>query len=138
MTLRTFSRNLLARGYVKSAHPAFYTHYFTSANKGIVVDNMHGGAYRLFLGVNCIPECCPFTTEIAKKHIDAESPWFEYVEREEKDDALDRCWQWLESVGFSFLADPFSRELHRWITEEHILIRGQGIIPIPRVRKLPP
>jgi hypothetical protein len=57
---------------------------------------------------------------------------------DQKGEALDRCWRWLQTVGFGFLADPFSKELHCWITEENILISDRGvIIPVPRVMKLP-
>jgi hypothetical protein len=138
MTLHGFTKNLIANGYVRAEHPCFYGHYFISGVKSVIVDNVRGGAYRLFLGLNCIPADYPATAAIARQQIDAESPWFDYHGKEQKGDALDRCWQWLQSVGFSFLADPFSRELHTWITGERILIRDGGvIIPIPRVRKLP-
>jgi len=138
MTLHTFTNNLVANGYAQAEHPCLYSHYFASGSKSVIVDNVRGGAYRLFMGLNCIPACYPRTAALAQQQIDAESPWFHYHGKEQKGDALDRCWQWLQSVGFPFLADPFSRELHRWITEEKILIRDRGvIIPIPRVMKLP-
>jgi hypothetical protein len=138
MTLHTFTKNLLANGYVPAEHPCLFSHHFTSGSRSLVVDNVRGGAYRLFLGWNCIPACHPATAAIDQQQIDAESPWFEYDGKEQKSEALDRCWQWLQSVGFPFLVDPFSRELHRWITEENILIRDRGvIIPIPRMMKLP-
>jgi len=138
MTLHIFKRNLAASGYAKAKHPCHYSNYFTSGSKAIVVDNLRGGAYRLFLGLNCIPACYPAKAAVSKQQIDAESPWFNYFGEEQKSEALDRCWQWLQIVGFPFLADPFSRELHRWLSEEKIKIRDRGvIIPIPHVMKLP-
>jgi hypothetical protein len=138
MTLHTFAKNLAAVGYVHAEHPCHYGHYFTSDTKSVVVDNVRGGAYRLFLGLNCIPACYPARAALAARQIDAESPWFEYRGKEQKSDALVRCWEWLQRVGFPFLSDPFSRDLYRWITEEKILIRDRGvIIPIPHVMRLP-
>src|SRR5262245_32914053 len=99
MTLKAFVKNLIASGFVETAHPCGYSHYYTSDQRGIVIDNVKGGAYRLFLGLNCIPASYPPTAALAKKQIDAESPWFSYVEKEEKGDALQRCWQWLQTIG---------------------------------------
>jgi len=138
MTLNLFIKNLVECGYTKAEHPCLYSHYFTASQKAIVVDNVRGGAYRLFLGVDCVPASYPARAAIAERQIDAESPWSDYHGKAEKTEALDRCWQWLRTVGFLFLADPFSRELHKWITDEKILIRDRAvIIPIPRVMKLP-
>lgn len=138
MTLQAFTNNLIANGYSKADHPCLHSHYFTSGNRAVVVDSVRGAAYRLFLGLNCIPASYPATAEIAKQQIDAESPWFHYSGPEQKSEALDRCWQWLQTIGFSFLADPFSKELHRWLAEEKIKIRDRGvIIPLPHNMKLP-
>jgi len=138
MTLQTLTKNLIATGYSRATHPCLYTHYFTSGDKALVIDNVRGGAYRLFLGLNCIPACSPATAAISRKQIDAESPWFKYRGTDQKGEALDQCWHWLQTVGFGFLADPFSRELHRWATEKNILIRDGGVtISVPRVMKLP-
>jgi len=138
MTLLAFTKNLAASGYTRGEHPSGYSNYFTSESRGIVVDNVRGGAYRLFLGLDCIPAIVPGTADISRKQIDAESPWFKYHGTGQKGAALDSCWHWLQAVGFPFLAAPFSRELHRWVTEENILIRNRGvIISIPREMKLP-
>jgi hypothetical protein len=138
MTLHLFTKNLVANGYSQAKHPCLYHHYFVSGSRALIVDNVRGGAYRLFMGVNCVPACHPPAAAISQRQIDAESPWFRYRGTEKKSEALDQAWHWLQTVGFPFLADPFSRELHRWITDENILIRDKGgIIPIPHVMRLP-
>jgi len=103
-----------------------------------VVDCMKVRSYRLFLGLNCIPADHLGTASVAHGQIDAESPWFRYRSTEEKDQALLACLRWIDEVALPFLSAPFSKELHRWVTEDKILIRDKGvIIPIPRTMKLP-
>jgi hypothetical protein len=125
-------------GFTRSEHPTGSPHYLTSGSTGILVDCMKVRSFRLFLGVKCVPGSYPSEAAIEKGQIDAESPWFQYREAEDRDQAVANCLRWIDEIGMPFLADPFSKELHRWITEERILIRDRGvIIPIPRVTRLP-
>ena len=138
MTVKRVSSHLQKLGFACSQHPCGYTDYFTLGEKSIVVDSMKVRSYRLFLGLNCIPAAHPASASFAEGQIDAESPWFTYRSPEGKEEALSACVKWIDDVALPFLSAPFSKDLHRWITEDKILIRDRGvIIPIPRTRKLP-
>lgn len=138
MTAKRISSHLESLGFSRSPHPCHYADYFTSGAKGVVVDGMKVRSYRLFLGLNCIPAEYPAVAAIARGQIDAESPWFTYRDLKTKAEAILACVRWIDQVGLPFLSAPFSKELHRWVTEDRILIRDEGvIIPIPKVMKLP-
>jgi hypothetical protein len=138
MTAKRICKHLEALGYSQTPHPSGYSAFYTFGPKGIVVDSMKARSYRLFLGLNCIPATHPGSASVALGQIDAESPWFEFRNPEEKERITSDCIHWIDTVGLPFLSDPFSKELHRWITEDKILIRDNGVIlPIPKVRRLP-
>ncbi|MEZ5324633.1 MAG: hypothetical protein R3F19_06190 [Verrucomicrobiales bacterium] len=141
MTPVQFGKRLETEGFERTRHPLHYDRCY-NRNRGdhleaVILENVKGGAYRMHLGWNCTPFIEP-TPRIADGKIEAESPWFEYVEQSEKSETLDRVWNWLVTTGFEFLADPNAKELHQWITEENILVRdGDAVIQIPRERRLP-
>jgi hypothetical protein len=138
MAVKRITSHLERLGFKKSAHPCHHSHYFTLGSQGVVIDCMKVRSYRFFLGLNCIPGTYPHVASIQRGQIDAESPWFIYRNPGEKEQAISACVSWLDDVGLPFLAAPFSKELHRWVSEEKILIRDKGIIiPIPRVVRLP-
>jgi len=138
MSPETFKKKVFEIGFSLSKHPCLYSRYFVSGTKSLILDNVKGGAYRLFLGVNCVPACQPSTADTQMHQIDAESPWFRYRDESSKREALGECWEWFQSVGIPFLNNPFAKELHMWISEHNILIRHKGVvIPVPRVRRLP-
>jgi hypothetical protein len=69
--------------------------------------------------------------------IEAESPWFEYFPHDDLGDpaedglmdkptALNACWQWLETVGLQWLADPTSKSADEWRREHNILVKGDA------------
>jgi hypothetical protein len=138
MTLNRFKIEISKAGYTISPHPCGFNSYFVNAPKSLILDNVRGGAYRIFMGRGAIPANHPATASVALQQIDAESPWFQYHGPTEKTDALQCCWDWLCKIGFPFLDNPFCRPLHEWTSEYKILIRDRGvIIPIPRARILP-
>jgi hypothetical protein len=138
MIAKQITAHLERLGFTRSEHPTGSRHYLTAGSSGILVDCMKVRSFRLFLGVKCVPASFPSLASIEKGQIDAESPWFQYRGAEDRDLAVSNCLRWIDEVGLPFLANPFSKELHRWITEDKILIRDRGvIIPIPRISRLP-
>ena len=141
MSPSQFGKRLGEVGFEQFAHPSNYRHAYRRSKDGrsecVILDSVRNGAFRFFLGWNCIPQS-PRPASIANSEIEAESPWFEYVEADERSEALDRAWDWLSTTGFEFLADPHRKQLHLWVSDDRMLVRDEGtIIPVPSVRRLP-
>ena len=89
MSPAQFNKALQALGFVRFEHPLKYptlTRELVGRHQFVIRDNVRGAAWRIYLGYNCIP-CLEPQDSRGPDAIEAESPWFQYVETEEKGEA---------------------------------------------------
>jgi len=127
MTHAQLIKLILAQGFERTGH-ALAPNYFTRGETGIIIDYSHG-AFRFVLGFRRLP-WGDLEPDLLRGEVEGISPEFYFFDREGKSTALDEAWAWLESTGFRFLEDPHVKELHRWVTEDKMHLRGV-IIPRP-------
>jgi len=97
-------------------------------------DRMRGGQIRLWLSNDVRPGIVP-PQVTGDKPIEGESPWFP-ADDDRLDEAITNAGEFLQSVGFRWLADPYAESPTEWRTSHGILTRDYRevsvvLTPIP-------
>lgn len=131
MTARQFETRISEHGFDRFEHPLRYPTWRRTVDgveQFVSRDNVRGGAFRLFLARNCVPALDLQREWNGLDPIEAESPWFSYVDAMERPAALDACWEFLSTRGFEWLADPQKLSPTDWLFRHNINIKGGEII----------
>ena len=136
MNKREFEERLASRAYARLKHPLglrTFVRTWQGRSQYVCLDHAGGLAYRLHLGLDCLPLV---SNRPGGPGVEAESPWFEFIDSTEREDALDRCWEFFEVTGQRWLDDPSELTADQWREGYDILTRGAEYQP--RRGKLPP
>ena len=138
MTLREFSKELIAHGFaVDAENKKRFVRVQNGITQYVAKESIRGSAWRLCMAVGQIPTNWPMVELHASKSAewrDAESPWFYYYTEpapdeslnsqcDTKDAALRKCFDWLIRTGTMWLENADARADDRWRIDYNILVR---------------
>jgi hypothetical protein len=143
MTPSSFKKRLCEHGFAFVRNATFgdrFTRGQDDVKQHVARDTVRGGGWRLFLAVGDVPEVWPtsdLSGEARNVWVEAESPWFNYftdldpsdpedAQFDTREAALDKCFDWLTTIGFEWLTDPWARSLEDWRKTYNILIKRQA------------
>ncbi len=142
MTRRDFERLLRHHGFIRERTPAGAVRWHRAGEargQYCVLENVRQGDWRLFLAVGLPPADWPMSSldRSASAWVEAESPWFAYFNDldpsdpddarfDNKERALQRCADWLFSVGMKWLDAPESKSPPACRTDDNVLVRFNG------------
>src|SRR6266850_403802 len=99
------------RGFIARVGSQRGPRFITKDGRSVTYDRMKTGTLRCFLSLG-IPA-----------YLDAETPWWETGREESVESAVAASWNFMQSVGFSFLARPEQMTLTEWRERHNLLIR---------------
>lgn len=137
MTPTLFKKKLYDHGFdfIKSASSNCFTRSINGIQQHVSRDSVRGGAWRLFLAVGNVPEGWPvIDVHAVQTWVAAESPWFNYLtdldptnpldtQCDNREVALEKCFQWLITIGFEWLNNPGAKSEDDWRKANNILVR---------------
>lgn len=137
MTPTLFKKKLHDHGFefIKSASSNRFTRSINGTQQHVSRESVRGSAWRLYLAVGAIPEAWPVVDLRAEQTwIAAESPWFHYLtgldptdpldaQCDNREVALEKCFQWLITIGFEWLNNPGAKSEAEWRKANNILVR---------------
>jgi hypothetical protein len=140
MTRNTFKKRLCQLGFTYTSGPfgSRFSRTYDGKSQFASLDNVMGGDWRLFLAVGEVPGCWP-ADDVSilrenRKWVEAESPWFKYftdldpadpttAQFDDRNSALQKCFDWLTTVGIEWLDGPDKKSRDDWRKEHNVLIR---------------
>jgi hypothetical protein len=133
-----FKKQLCAHGFSFQHDPSYgdrFTRDVRGKKQHVSRDSVRGSAWRLLLAVGDVPLVWPAWDPRKDKSdswIEAESPWFRYAtdldpsdsldaQIDNRESALQKCFNWLITVGFEWLDGPHARSRDEWRSMHNIL-----------------
>jgi hypothetical protein len=135
MTPASFKKQLGALGFAYIQNPPFGSRFTRSAGnllQHVARESVRGSSWRLCLAVGDIPPVWPaLEFKPTTSWDEAESPWFTYYTDLDENElnqfdtrnvALQKCYDWLVTIGFEWLNNPRARSTDDWRKACKILV----------------
>jgi hypothetical protein len=139
MTPSVFKKRLSDHGFAFERDPqgGRFMRVASGVKQYVARDSVRGSAWRLYLAVGDVPTFWPGSDPKAKgvrSWFEVESPWFDYftdldpadpldAQCDSKEVALEKCFNWLTTIGFEWLNGPEAKSPDEWREGYDILQR---------------